>query len=90
VESYSYWRNVQPIHWARTVKTAQYRYTMYPSGGGEQLFDLSADPDECINLAYNAAYSAVRTQMRDRLLERVILQDSPKNPCNRLFYHEHP
>jgi arylsulfatase A-like enzyme len=89
-ESFSYWRNVQPVHWAFTLRNERYRYTFYPCGGGEQLFDLFADKDETKNVVKRKEYANIRINMRDELLERVILQDSPKSQVKRLFYHEHP
>lgn len=86
VESYSDVTNALPIHWARTVRTARYRYTCYAAGGGEQLFDLSADPDETVNLAAAASHRRVRRDLRDRLMERIILQDYP-HPPRGLFAH---
>jgi arylsulfatase A-like enzyme len=89
-ESFSYWRNVKPEHWCFTVRSQNYRYTYYPQGGGEQLFDLNADRDETKNLADEISYREIRQELRDVLLEKLIMQDSPKNQCKRLFYHEHP
>ncbi len=55
----------------------EWRYTLYPGGQGEQLFSLLHDPDEQRNLAAEAGYARVRTEMRDRILECLILQDYP-------------
>ena len=84
VESYNNIGTAFPSHWARTVRTREWRYTLYPDGGGEQLFDMVNDPDEQINLARDAAHKAVRGLMRDLLLEKVILQDYPL-PVTNLF-----
>jgi len=91
-ESFSYWKNVQPHHWCFTVRDNNYRYTYYPLDGGEQLFDLKSDSDEIKNLAYNQTYEyeKVKQNLKNVLIEKLILQDSPKNQLNRLFYHEHP
>ena len=90
IESFSYWHNVQARHWGRTIRTQRYRYTCYPDGGGEQLFNLSSDGDEKHDLVRDPAHAAVRSEMRDRLIEQLIMQDYPKNPAVRLFHHEHP
>ena len=74
-----------PDHWARTVRTHDWRYTMYPRGG-EQLFDLTNDPDEQRNLARDPAYEGVRRDLRDRLLELLIDQDYPHSPRGRFAY----
>lgn len=70
--------------WPRTIRTERHRYTFYPQGTGEQLFDLEADPDEMTNLNRDPAHAKVRQDLRDRLLESVILQDHP-NPTRDLF-----
>ncbi|MCL2833775.1 MAG: sulfatase-like hydrolase/transferase [Treponema sp.] len=90
VESFNYWKNVRPEHWCFTVRNQNYRYTYYPQGGGEQLFDLMIDRDETKNLSGEEAYRDVKRGLRDVLLEKLIMQDSPKNQTRHLFYHEHP
>ena len=75
-----------PDRWARTVRTHDWRYTMYPEGGGEQLFDLKHDPDEQRNLARDPAYDGTRRDLRDRLLELLIVQDYPHSPRGRFAY----
>ena len=77
IESYNNIRTATPVSWARTVRTAEWRYTLYPKGSGEQLFHISVDPDEQNNLADDPDCVDIRNQMRDRLLEHVILQDYP-------------
>lgn len=77
IESYNNITNTTPDFWARTIRTKDWRYTLYPSGSGEQLFSLRDDPDEQRNLAGDAGYARVRTEMRDRLLDRIILEDYP-------------
>ena len=59
------------------MRTADWRYTRYPNGTGEQLFHLAEDPDEQHNLAADPAHAATRNELRDRLLDLVILQDYP-------------
>lgn len=77
IESYNNINSTTPEFWARTIRTNDWRYTMYPDNSGEQLFSLKNDPDEQHNLVGDAAYAKVRTDMRDRLLNAVILQDYP-------------
>jgi arylsulfatase A-like enzyme len=76
-ESYSNINDVDPAFWARTIRTDQYRYTLYPAGGGEQLFDLHDDPGEQKNLVRLSELADMRLQLRNRLLEAVVLQDAP-------------
>ena len=89
VESYNNIDSNTPANWARTVRTAEWRYTMYPWGNGEQLFNLSGDPDEQVNRAGDPDFAVVRGEMRDRLLEEVILQDYPHSPRSRFAYDVH-
>ena len=65
------------IDWARTIRTKKFRYTLY-AGGGEQMFDLSKDPDEQENIVADPSHADDRQQLRDRLMELIILQDYPK------------
>ncbi len=80
IESYNNITTATPRNWARSVRTAEWRYTMYPEGQGEQLFRIATDPDEQVNLARDSAYSSARMALRDRLLDLVILQDYPQPP----------
>ena len=76
-ESYNAIWSVDPGDWARTIITKQHRYTFYPKNG-EQLFDLVNDPDEQKNLAADPAHAATRAELRDKLLELIVMQDHPK------------
>ena len=80
VESYNNIDSASPRNWARTVRDSRWRYTFYPGGRGEQLFDLSTDSDEQCNLAGDPAYTAKKNRLRERLLNHVILQDYPQTP----------
>jgi arylsulfatase len=80
IESYNNIGTATPANWARTVRTAEWRYTMYPQNNGEQLFHISEDPDEQKNLCRDPRYTEIRNTLRDRLLEHVILQDYPQPP----------
>jgi arylsulfatase len=85
-ESYNNIDSSTVDRWARTIRTDRYRYTMYPGGSGEQLFDLTEDPDEQRNLAGDPAQASVRQELRDRLMDLIILQDHPHTP-RELFAH---
>ena len=80
VESYNNIDSSSPSHWARTIRNADWRYTMYPEGSGEQLFHVSEDPDEQRTRAGDPAYAEVRAQMRGELMDRIIMQDYPQTP----------
>jgi arylsulfatase A-like enzyme len=89
VESYPYFGPETRGSWARTVRTARWRYTLYPEGNGEQLFDLEADPDEQKNLANDPAHAALRGELRDRLMEQIIRQDIPIPPRDLFMFGIH-
>ncbi len=77
IESYNNINSTTPEFWARTIRTKDWRYTLYPRNTGEQLFSLKNDPDEQHNLVGDSNYARIRGEMRDRLLEQIILQDYP-------------
>ena len=86
IESFNTISEAAPHHWSRTIITDSYRYTWYAAGGGEQLFDLKNDPDEKRNLVKMPEYRDVRDELRERLMERLIMQDYPHSPRS-LFAH---
>jgi len=89
IESYNNITDSTTARWARTVRTPEWRYTLYPAGAGEQLFRLGDDPDETKNLVYDARFGHVRQRLRDRLLEAMILQDYPHTPRQRFALGVH-
>lgn len=68
------------MNWARTVRTEEWRYTLYPGEAGEQLFHICEDIDETRNLAGETGHAETRAALRDRLLEELVLQDFPHPP----------
>ena len=80
IESFRYFGQDALGTWARTIRTDRYRYTYYPDGNGEQLFDIESDPDEQNNLINNPEYASVRQELKDRLMELIIAQDFPVSP----------
>ena len=77
IDSYNNISTATPRNGARSVRTPSWRYTRYPNGAGEQLFQLTDDPDEQRNQAADPAHAAVRHELRDRLLDLIVLQDYP-------------
>ena len=53
---------------------------MFLGGGGEQLFDLAADPDEEHDLARDPSCATLREELRDRLMEAIVLDGYPNSP----------
>ncbi|MCP4403548.1 MAG: sulfatase-like hydrolase/transferase [bacterium] len=77
-ESYNAIWSINPGDWARTIRNTQFRYTYYPCGDGEQLFDLKNDPQEQKNLAHDPQYADLKQDLKNQLMELIILQDYPK------------
>lgn len=77
-ESYNAIWSATPGDWARTIRTKDFRYTFYADRNGEQMFHLQEDPDEQNNIAADPAYAEVRQELRDKLLELIVMQDYPK------------
>ena len=86
VESYNNINSATPANWARTIVTKNYRYTLYPNESGEQLFDLTEDPQEQRNLAASSTHQTTRRTLQRRLLDKIILQDFP-HPTRELYAH---
>ncbi|HTM49126.1 MAG TPA: choline-sulfatase [Bryobacteraceae bacterium] len=55
-----------PIEPIRMLRSRAMKYIMV-NGYGPQLYDLSRDPEESVNLAGNSGYSAVESQLRKRI-----------------------
>ncbi len=78
IESFNTIRKFDPGDWARTIRTKQYRYTYYPRSNGEQLFNLEDDGAEQRNLCMTPEYENKKQELKDMMLEAVIMQDYPK------------
>ncbi|MBI3986095.1 MAG: sulfatase-like hydrolase/transferase [Lentisphaerae bacterium] len=53
----------------RMVRTREWKYVHRFSGGPNELYNLSRDPGETSNLAGNAEWRTMETEMRDRLFD---------------------
>ena len=89
VESYNNITGSDSACWARTIRTNEWRYTMFPGGRGEQLFRIREDPNETKNLAFDPRFAPARSRLRDRLMELMILQDYPHPPRGRFALGVH-
>ena len=56
---------------------------------GEQLYDLSKDPQELVNVVSDASYQGIRIDLMKELMHRVMLQDYPLPPRDLLVYGAH-
>jgi len=86
VESYNNIYSVSPTHWARTIRTDEYRYTRYPLDSGTQLFRIDDERREAENLAGDPDYDDIRRRFKSELLDRIILQDYPHTPRERVAF----
>ncbi|QWF20796.1 sulfatase-like hydrolase/transferase [Nocardioides sp. LMS-CY] len=76
IESYgSHWTN-DLSGFARTLRTSSHRYTLY-GDGGQQLFDLRADPDEQHNLVGDESSREILEDLRHSLTLALIARDRP-------------
>ena len=60
------------------VRSKTHKYAHYRDGSAE-LYDLSLDPNELVNLAGNPDYAGVETGLRARLVEHCIACQSNRS-----------
>ena len=70
-------------HLGKAVRTERWRYARWPDG--EELYDLSVDADECVNLATFADHTETITTMRRFLAraEATATLDERRQPSRR-------
>ena len=56
----------------RTLQTATHRLSIYEGVDWGELYDLSADPDECHNLWQDSSSAALRQDLLHRLVKNMI------------------
>jgi choline-sulfatase len=66
------------------LRQGRYKYVYYPKNP-DQLFDLTADPQELTDLSDDPAYSGVRSRLEARLRERV---DPDPETVDRLAHED--
>jgi arylsulfatase A-like enzyme len=52
----------------RMIRTAEWKYVVYPQAGREQLFHITEDPDELRDLAVEVQHMDVLNELRARLM----------------------
>ena len=72
--------DLSPQGWSRSIRDSRYRYTRHLGGGGEQLFDLEADPHEQRNLVQEPLSTPTLDRMRDALVEAIATDTYPTSP----------
>ena len=76
--------------WKKTLRTQDFRYSVSPGRDeGEELFDLSADPDELVNVVHASNYQEVRQKLKNEMLHRVMLQNYPLPPRDLIVLGAH-
>ncbi len=68
----------------RTIVTDRYRMSLRQGESWDELYDLSKDPLELVNVFDNPAYAEIKNELTDRMLRRVIeCQDRSPLPAYR-------
>ncbi len=70
---------VNPI---RMIRTREYQYNLYQMHG-EELYDLTSDPEQITNVAQDPAYADVRNRMARQLKTWITENNDP-------FFSQHP
>jgi arylsulfatase A-like enzyme len=60
-----------------TLRSQEWRLSYYPKLQTGELYDLTADPDEFVNLWDSSKHAARRSQLKERLLDRYIAARDP-------------
>jgi len=63
----------------RTLRTDDWRMSVYQGAEWGELYRMTADPGECVNLWSDPAYAATRAELLERLAQKMIeyTDDSP-------------
>jgi hypothetical protein len=76
--------------WKETLRSPEFRYSVTPGrDDGEELFDLTNDPDELVNVVHDPGYQETRQQLMKEMMHRVMLQEFPLPPRDLLVIGAH-
>lgn len=76
--------------WKETLRNREFRYSVTPGrDDGEELFDLTKDPDEFVNVVHDPAYQEARQQLMVEMMHRVMLQAFPLPPRDLVVIGAH-
>jgi len=88
VETYGSYGRLEPAMCARSVITPEHRLTLF-GDNTRMLFDMTSDPDECVNLAGRSESTETETRLCSLMLELIARQYVPLPGRNRLRGAEH-
>jgi len=81
---------VMKFPWKETLRNREFRYSVTPGRDeGEELFDLTRDPDELVNVVHDPAYQQTRQQLMKEMMHRAMLQEFPLPPRDLLVIGAH-
>lgn len=60
-----------------TLRTLEWRLSHYPGQPLGELYDLSADPEEFVNLWADPKYREIRLRLQSQLLDRILIAHDP-------------
>ena len=76
--------------WKETLRNREFRYSVTPGrDDGEELFDLTKDPDELVNVVHDPPYQEARQQLMKEMMHRVMLQEFPIPPRDLVVIGAH-
>ena len=81
---------IMKFPWKETLRNSEFRYSVTPGrDDGEELFDLTRDPDELVNVVHDPAYQQARQQLMKEMMHRVMLQEFPLPPRDLVVIGAH-
>jgi len=76
--------------WKQTLRNREFRYSVTPGRDeGEELFDLTKDPGECVNVLHDPDYQETRYRLMKEMMHRVMLQEFPLPPRDLVVIGAH-
>ena len=69
------------------ITDGRWKYLWFPEGPSEQLFDLSADPQELHNLAADEAAAETKATLHQAIVDELTAKNSPHVKAGKLVQH---
>ena len=81
---------VMAFPWKETLRNREFRYSVTPGrDDGEELFDLTKDPGELVNVAHDPAYQPARQPLMKEMIHRIMLHQFPLPPRDLVVIGAH-